>query len=174
MANTIEEQKLIDTQKRALLKYVFVGDGTEETDLTLIDASNLAFSLNANGQVMSSNTHSKTRYRTAINRIWGTAGITAAGGYITLDWNNTPESNNLIVAIKNGAFDFNFVGDGAPGGVIRNPNTDAANASGDIQLTTVGTSAGDVFTLFVDLKKDNQDYDAGQTADPHAFNIGIT
>jgi hypothetical protein len=29
---------------------------------------------------------------------------------------------------------------------------------------------GDAITMFLELKKDNADYDAGQTADPYAFN----
>ena len=58
------------------------------------------------------------------------------------------------------------MGDGA---VISNPE---ANATGNILISTANIGTGNTFTLFVDLRKDSRDYDAGQTADPVAFNRG--
>ena len=162
MPNKLIEQRLIDTNKRTLLKYVFLSDGTAEANTRLLDASNLKFALNANGYIMQSNTHPKSSYRTTIKRVFGGA---KTSGYIKLQWEG--DANSEIVTLNSG-FDYNFeaMGDGA---VIWNPE---ANATGDILFSTVATAANDTFTIFVDLKKNAEDYDQGQTADPAAFNRG--
>jgi hypothetical protein len=51
------------------------------------------------------------------------------------------------------------------------PNNDAG-ATGDILIGTANLAFGDAITILIDLKKDNADYDAGQSADPYAFNRG--
>lgn len=163
MANAITEQKLVDSTKRALLKYVIVSDGTQEANTTLIDVSSLAFSLNANGYIMASNTHPKTAYKTTIKRIFGQIGSNNA--IVRLKWNNSSNSD-IVTMFGSGSFDYDFqsMGDGA---TIPNPQP---TSSGDVLITTARLNAGDVATIFVDLKKDARDYDAGQTADPYAFN----
>lgn len=171
MANTIREQKIVDNTKRALLKYVFLGDGTAETNTLLIDVSNLSNALNANGLLMVSNTHQKAAYKTKIKRIFGQAKVNS---YITLAWSglNATPGNVEIVSFGSGSFDYDFesMGDGA---TIANPNVnDTANCNGDIVFTINGSRPNDVFTLFVDLRKDASDYNAGQINDPTAFNQG--
>lgn len=160
MANVIKEQKIVDTNKRALIKYVATLD-TAAANTLLVDASGLKFALNANGYIMQSNTHPKSVYRTTVKRIFGNA---KANGYIKLTWDGANTED--IVAITDGSFDYFFdpMGDGA---VISNPD---ANTTGDILISVVSPSATDAITLFVDLRKDSRDYDAGQTADPVAFN----
>ena len=161
MANTLKEQRIIDSNKRSLIKYVFLSDGTAVANSTLVDASTLQFALNTSGYIMTSNTDPKTNYRTTIKRIFGNAKVNS---YISLQWAGS--ANDSIVTISNGMFDYDFqsMGDGA---VI--PNNDP-NATGDILLTINGNKVNDAFTLFVDLRKNSEDYDAGQTADPYAFN----
>lgn len=162
MPNKLIEQRLIDSNKRTLLKYVFLSDGTAEANTRLLDASNLKFALNANGYIMQSNTHPKSAYRTTIKRVFGNA---KTNGYIKLQWEGSANSEILTL---NSSFDYNFeaMGDGA---VIWNNET---GATGDILFSTVGAAANDSLTLFIDLKKDAADYDQGQTADPAAFNRG--
>lgn len=161
MANILKGQRIIDSNKRTLIKYVFLSDGTAEANSTLVDASSLAFALNTNGYIMSSNVNPKTSYRTTIKRIFGNAKVNS---YVTLQWAGT--SNAEIATIGSGSFDYDFqsMGDGA---TIPNPE---ANSSGDVLISTAGLASGDLVTLFVDLKKDGQDYDSGQAADPYAFN----
>ena len=163
MANVIREQKLIDGTKRSLLKYVFIADGTAEANTLLLNASSLAFALNANGYIMLAGVHPKSNYRTTIKRIYGQA---KANGYFKLQWKG--DANSEIVTFSNGMFNYDFesMGDGA---VIINPE---ANATGNILFSTVGLTSTDSFTLFIDLRKNNADYDAGQSADPTAFNRG--
>jgi hypothetical protein len=162
MANIIKEQRLVDTNKRALIKYVATLD-TATSNNVLVDASQLRFALNANGYIMQSNVHMKSTYRTSIKRIFGNA---KANGHIKLLWNGSNTAD--IVAITDGNFDYYFdsMGDGA---VISNQDP---VSNGNILINVVTPSSADALTLFIDLRKDSRDYDAGQTADPVAFNRG--
>lgn len=164
MANLLREHRLIDNNKRALLKYVFVSDGTAAANVTLVDASTLNYALNANGYIMSSNTNPLATYRTSIKRIFGYANGPTAGSYYKLQWGSS--ANTEIITFGSSQFDYNFSINGDTA-LINNPD---ANSTGDILLTVSNMGAGNTFTLFIDLKKDNNDYDAGQTADPRAFN----
>jgi len=162
MANAINEQKLVDTTRRALVKYVATVDSAA-ANVVMLDVSNLAYSLNANGKIMSSNTHIKSLYRTTIKRVWG-QGHFKSKGFVTLRWGG---ANTEIVSIGDGYFDYNFDVEGLSAAI---PIQDVANSTGDIVYSTTSVAAGDGFTLFIDLKKDGRDYDQGQTADPTAFN----
>lgn len=157
MANVIREQKLIDSNKRALVKYVILSDGTQESNTRLLDASSLAFALNATGVI--SQTDLKSNYRTTIKKI---KAYSKTAGSVRLKWEG--DANSEIITFGSASVDFNFENDGA---VISNPE---ANATGDILISTLGLAAGDTITLFLDVRKDSLDYDAGQTADPYAFN----
>jgi hypothetical protein len=157
MANSIAEQKLIDSNKRALIKYVILSDGSQESNTRLVDASSLAFALNTTGVI--SQTDLKSNYRTTIKKIKAYSKTT---GSIRLKWEG--DANSEIITFGSASVDLNFENDGA---VISNPE---ANATGDILVSTLGMSAGDTVTIFLDLKKNSEDYDAGQTADPYAFN----
>jgi hypothetical protein len=159
MANVIREQKLIDSNKRALLKYVILSDGTQESNTRLLDASSLAFALNATGVI--SQTNPKSNYRTSIKKI---KAYSKTAGSVRLKWEG--DANSEIITFGTASVDFNFENDGA---VISNPE---ANATGDILVSTLGLAAGDAITIFLDIRKDSLDYDAGQTADPYAFNRG--
>lgn len=162
-ANTVTEQRIIDNNKRALIKYTFISDGTDGDDNLLVDVSMLSNTLNANGYLMVSNTHPKSIYRTTIKRIFGQA---KANGSFNLQWEG--DTNTSIVRFGTGPFDFDFhsMGDGA---TLPNPE---ANATGDILLSLSGMQVNDFFTLFIDLRKDARDYNAGQLNDPVAFNRG--
>jgi hypothetical protein len=163
MANLIREQRIVDNNKRALLKYVIVSDGTAEANTTLVDVSTLKFALNANGYIMQSNTHPKNTYKTTIKRIFALAGTS---GSVKLQWNG--DANSEIIVLPTGRVDLDFESMGT-GAVIWNPE---ANSTGDILLSTSNVASGDHFTIIIDLRKDSTDYDAGQTADPAAFNSG--
>jgi len=88
MANIITEQRIVDNNKRALIKYVGTID-TAVANSTLLDASSLSLALNTNGQIMTSNTDIKSTYKTTIKRIFGTA---KANAYIKLCWQGDSNS----------------------------------------------------------------------------------
>jgi len=161
MAN-IREQKIIDSNKRALIKYVVIADGTQNSNTVLVDVSTLAFALNANGYIMQSGVHPKIKYNTTIKRVFGQ--VSAANAKMKLQWQGA--SNSEIVTFGAGSFDYDFqsMGDGA---TIPNPET---SSNGHILISTSNFYAGELATLFIDLKKAGEDYDQGQTADPYAFN----
>lgn len=164
MANLIRQHRIIDNNKRALIKYIVVGDGTQEANSVFLDAGSLAFSLNANNQLLNSGSDRKSNYRTTIKRINGQLSSNAA--LVRIKWNG--DTNSEIVVFGSGGFDFDFqsMGDGA---VITNPE---ANTTGNVLISTTGLAANEGFTLFIDMRKDNRDFDAGQTADPVSFNRG--
>jgi hypothetical protein len=163
MANLLREQRIVDNNKRALIKYVFISDGTAQSNVVLVNVSTLVNALNTNGYIMTSNADPKSIYRTTVKRIFGQA---KAAGYYKLQWQGA--SNSEIITFSSGNFDYDFqsMGDGA---VISNPET---SSNGKILFSTSGISSGDEFTLFLDLRKNSEDYDAGQTNDPGAFNWG--
>lgn len=163
MANRIFTQKLIDTQKRAVIKIVVLSDGTNESNTAIIDASQLAYALNANGYIMSSNTHPKSNYRTTIKRAYGQA---VSNGCFFISWQG--DNKAPILTMSGGIFDYNLETSGY-NAVFTNPE---ANANGMILLSSTNAKNGDSLTLILDLKKDNRDFDAGQTADPDAFKRG--
>lgn len=161
---TIYKQVLVDTNKRALVKWVYLQtDGTQQANSVLLDASTLSYALNTSGKIMQSGVDRKSNYRTSIKRIFGSI-HTKNKGTAAIQWQG--DSNSYIAIASDSVIDYNFeaMGDGA---VITNPET---NPTGNILCTTAGLQAGDAFTLFLDLRKDSRDYDAGQTADPYAFN----
>jgi len=161
MANQITEQRLVDNSSKAILKYTIISDGTQSANVVLMDASTLQNALNANGYIMSTNTHPKTNYRTTIKKIFGPV---RANGYINLQWQN--DTNSSIVVLGTGPHKIDLAGDFI-GATIANPG---ANGTGDILISTTGLLVNDTATLFIEVKKDARDYDAGQTADPTAFN----
>lgn len=166
MANKVVDQKVIDTNKRALLKYVIVSDGSATANSSLIAFKDLNYAINATGHI--SSTNPKASYGVTVKRIYGFSNIQGAGGYILLKWMN--DANSDIVAVKTGQFDFNMIDVSADHAVLPSP---AANTTG-LGYTIASPTSGDILTLFVELRKDSRDFDAGQTADPTAFNkIGI-
>jgi len=168
MANVIQEQKLVDSNKHTVIKYVGSVD-TVAANATMMVAANLAFALTSNGNnllTLGDTTNAKSNYRTTIKRIWG-QGHFKSKGYVTLAWGSV--SNNVIVSIGDGQFDYNFDSEGLSS-AIGVPN--GATSNGNILINTVGVAAGDGFTLFIDLKKDGKDFSQGQHRDPAAFNYG--
>lgn len=158
MANTIKEHRLIDSNKKAVLLYTVLSDGTQQSNTTLIDVSTLAYALNANGYIMSGNTHPKSTYRTTIQRITGHGKISGA---VHLKYEG--DANSAVACLSSGPVDLNFDG---MGGAITNSE---ANSVGDILISTLGLVANDAFTIIVELRKSGYDYDMGQTRDPNAF-----
>lgn len=169
MANIVQEQKLVDSNKHAVIKYVGTVD-TNVGNVSLMVAANLNFALTSNSVsllTLGDSANAKSNYRTTIKRIWG-QGQLKSKGYITLSWGSV--SNTNIVTFGDGSFNYDFNSEGLTS-AIGVPSTSVSN--GNILITTTGVAVGDAFTLFIDLKKDSRDYSAGQHRDPLAFNKAI-
>jgi hypothetical protein len=165
MANLVREHKLIDSTKRTLIKYVIIGDGTPAANTVLVDTSMLSNALNTAGYIRSANTDPLAKYEVAVKRLHGQLSANV-GSFIKLQWHGA--QNSEIVAVGAGSFDFNFETSGDSALI---PNNEASS-NGDILYSTGNLPAGACLTLFVDLKKNNTSYSAGQHADPAAFNSG--
>ena len=136
MANKLVQQKLVDTNKRALIKYIFISDGTVNTNSVLVDVSQLNYALNANGQIMVSDTDQRDSYSTSVKRIFG-AGNFSGSGYVKLQWQG--DSNSEIVIIPSTSFNFEMSSITGEVSVITNPE---ANTNGDILFSTVNVFSG--------------------------------
>jgi hypothetical protein len=174
MANIYTTQRLVDTQDKAVIKLTArFFDGGDEDQLR-IDVSDLAYALNANGYIMTGGTHPKPIYRTFVTAIIYDVNI--ASGYLTMQWQGAEgdsTTNTDMYVVHSGQHsvlldDMRYVG------VLKNPTelTDSANTTGDIIFKTVGAVANDSYSVIIALKKNAEDYDKGQTADPTAFNRG--
>lgn len=159
MATVITTQRLVDTNRHAVIKVV--GVGGSDANVSLIVAANLAYAINATGKISTLNP--KRLNRVAIKRIWGQGQMTA-GKAVTLQWGGNSNSN--IVTFGTGPFDYNF-DMGSTAGTIEIP--DPANCTGDIVFSSTA-GATDTWTMFIDIKKDGRDFDQGQARDPAAFN----
>lgn len=168
MATVINTQTLVDSTSRTLIKVTGIG-GTD-TNVKLVVAANLAYSLTANGLAHltpGDTSNAKANYRNSIRRIFGQGQLTD-GKYVMLHWENSSNSN--IVSFGDGPFDYNFIADGTSGSITQ-PTSNVSNNKGNILFSSTA-GATDAWTLFIDLKKDNNDYSAGQLSDPMAFNKG--
>ena len=160
MATVLTTQVLVDTNRRALVK--FVGYGGTDANTSLLDVSTLRYSLNANNQILGAGTDRKRTYNNTIRRIYGQGQMTNSTN-VTLKWKS--DTNNAIVTFGTGYFDYNF----DPQGLSAAIPLAGANATGDIIFSsTAGTN--DSWTLFVEIHKDGSTYDQGQRSDPDAFN----
>lgn len=167
MATVVTTQTLVDSTTRTLIKVVGVG-GTD-ANVGLVVAANLAYAMTKNNNAIltpGDSGNAKSQYRTTVRRIYGQGQMTA-GKYVMLQWKNDANSN--IVSFGSGSFDYNFASDGSMG-TISQPSV--GNTSGDILFSSTA-AATDAWTLFIDLRKDNRDYSAGQFADPITFNRGL-
>lgn len=166
MANKITEHRLIDSNKRALIKITGVLD-TNLANNVLIDVSTLAQALNATGQIMTANTNPRSRYDVTVKRVVGNVNL---NGYVKLQWQGAANTEFLVLGPNYTDFDLDKDGINA---VIPNNET---SSNGDILISTqgvVGVGAGNnSFSLLLDLRKSADSYDSGQTADPAAFNRG--
>ena len=74
MATVISKQTLVDNNRHAVIKVV--GTGGTDANVSLIVAANLAFAINATGQVSTLNP--KRLNRLAVKRVWGQGQMSSA------------------------------------------------------------------------------------------------
>jgi hypothetical protein len=167
MSNSYTSQIIKDTTEHVVIKLTASFDGTgQESNAVRIQANTLYGALDsskANLLVSTANTGALSYYGLALNRLWYDC---SAGGDVQLYWNaDTPKT--LIAMNGNGEFD-------GMGNWTTIPNNTAgtANSKGDIGVVTRGMTANDSYTMVIELRKDNADYQRGQFNDPAAFNYG--
>jgi hypothetical protein len=169
MANVYGINVLKDDTQHAVIKLTARFDGTgQESNAARIVANTLYGALATNGFPVanvwggSANT-TLPYYGLSVNRMWyDTPGN--ANTDVELFWSAT-SSNTIFYLNANGEYD------GAGNWItIPNPTAGAAGSNGNIGIITRGMTAGDSYTIILELRKDNAHYQRGQFNDPAAFN----
>ena len=126
MADAVTSQTLIDGSKKAVIKFTNISDGSGESAVAKVDVSELFGS------------PSKVK----INKIW----YTTDGMAVQMLWDAT--ANVLaytLAADQTGCLKFACFG-----GIINNAGT---GVTGDILFTTVGHTAGDSYSIILEMDK---------------------
>lgn len=130
MADAVATQILVDDTRRAVFKFTNISDGTGETAVAKIDVSALA---SYQGQACTS---------VAIQRM---DAITVGMG-LNMLWDATADV--LIMSLgESDFFSFDF---SRFGGLTNNAG---AGKTGDVLFTTVGATAGDKYTVVMEVLK---------------------
>jgi hypothetical protein len=164
MANQFTYQVVKDTTEQCVIKLTGKFDGTgQEDNAARIQANTLYGALNANATpgLLSSGGSALPYYGLMVNRVWYTC---STGGAMTLYWKDDV-STPIFHLSGSGVYD------GAGNWItIHNPNVVSANATGDIGIRTINAQANSCYTIVMELRKDNAQYQRGQFNDPAAFN----
>jgi hypothetical protein len=131
MADAVTSQVIFDGSKRAILKFTNISDGTGETGVVKVDVSALT---PYNGAPCSS---------VSIERI---EAVTIGMG-IDILWDATADALCMTLG-SDQFFTFDFT---RFSGITNNAG---AGKNGDILFTTIGASAGDRYTIVLELLKD--------------------
>lgn len=161
-------QILKDTTEHAVIKLTGLFDGTQqESNVSRITANGLYGALATNGFPVanvwggSANT-ALSYYGLSVFRAWGVN--SSINGSVELSWQaDTPKT----IIYVSGTTDYDGYGNWL---TIPNNAAGTANCRGDISVTTRGMAANDAYTIVLELRKNNAQYQRGQFNDPAAFN----
>ena len=171
MAIANSTQILVDTNKKVIIKRVGIID-SDENETIFIDPLTLSGVLNANGQpYQTGNTVASGFANTSLTVSRVIASVDAEVGHLQLKWEGTGGGSKTIVAYGVGYHDSN------PQYQLSSIPNNATNATGNITIKTVGTTANAAYTILIELHKNGTYYSAGQFTDPAAFNYppyGVT
>jgi hypothetical protein len=132
MADTVTSQTIQDGQRKAVLKFTNVSDGTGESAVVKVDVS--ALQANADGTACSGVT---------VQRIyWACRGM---GVNLFFD----ADANVLITGLP-----ADSTGDEYYDNFTGIPNNAGSGKTGDILFTTVGHSSGDTYSIILELVKE--------------------
>lgn len=127
MADAVASQTLIDGPKNVVMKFTNASDGTGESAVLKVDVSALNYA--------------PTRVR--IMKIH----YTTSGMAVRLLWDATTDVTIFeLGADQTGCLDFTCFG-----GLYNNAGT---GITGDVMLTTIGHTAGDSYTIVLEMIKD--------------------
>jgi hypothetical protein len=166
MATSNSTQILVDTNKRTVIKRVGIFDaaGGNEALTVVIDPRALSGALNANNlPYQAGNTTAPGFANSAFTISRVVYNVDAEVGHLQLKWQGTT-SDATIYALGVGAGDTN------PQYQLPTIPNNAVGPTGNVTITTVGTTANASYTLIIELHKNSNYYSAGQFQDPAAFN----
>ena len=131
MADTVTSQTIQDGERKAVLKFTNISDGSGESAVKKVDVSELA-----------SNSSGTACTEVAVSKIW----CQCLG--MVLELLNDATTDTLIIGLSpdsNGMHDYSSFS-----GI---PNDSGSGKTGDIMFTTIGASNGDTYTVILELLK---------------------
>ena len=132
MADAVTSQTIQDGERKAVLKFTNISDGTGETNVVKVDVS-----------ALTANSAGKSCSKVTVSKIWWQC----VGMGVELLCDATV--NTLIIGLSpdsNGFHDYSsFTGI---------PNNAGAGVTGDILFTTIGASNTDTYTVILELVKE--------------------
>ena len=131
MADTVSSQTIQDGERKAVLKFTNISDGSGESAVKKVDVSALA-----------SNSSGTACTEVAVSKIWWQC----VGMGVELL--NDATTDTLIIGLSpdsNGMHDYSSFS-----GI---PNDSGSGKTGDIMFTTIGASNGDTYTVILELLK---------------------
>jgi hypothetical protein len=127
MADAVTSQTLFDGQKRAVMKFTNLSDGTGESAVLKVDVSALVGSPT----------------RVAIERAW----VSTAGMQVNLLWDATAD----VLALTFGTNISTMMDFSSFGGIT---NDAGAGVTGDLLLTTFGHATGEGYVVILEMTKE--------------------
>ena len=131
MADAVTSQTIQDTDRKAIMRFTNVSDGTGESAVKKVDVS--ALSANSAGEACTS---------VSIAKIWWMT----VGMSVKLEFDAT--SSGLLTHIPADA-----TGDEYYDNFTAIPNNAGSGKTGDIDFTTVGHSSGDSYMIILEMIK---------------------
>ena len=131
MADTVTSQTIQDGERKAVLKFTNISDGSGESAVKKVDVS-----------ALTSNSSGTACTEVAVSKIWWQC----VGMGVELL--NDATTDTLIIGLSpdsNGMHDYSSFS-----GI---PNDSGSGKTGDIMFTTIGASNGDTYTVILELLK---------------------
>ena len=131
MADAVTSQTIQDGERRAVLKFTNISDGTGESNVVKIDVSALA--ANSRGEACT---------EVAIHQIWWQC----VGMGVEILFDATANVPAIILSENsNGHHDYSSF--------TAIPNNAGAGKTGDVLFSTLGATAGNAYTVILDVIK---------------------
>ena len=168
MANQFTYQVIKDTTEKAVIKLTGFFDGSgQESNAARIQANTLYGALDANSvplrSALSLSNTALSYYGLSIFKIWYDCVNNTEGG-VELYWS---ANTSRTIAYLSGTYEYDSASNWI---TIPNNAAGSANCYGDIGLRTFGYQANSSYTILLEVRKDNAQYQRGQFNDPAAFN----
>ena len=131
MADAVTSQTIQDGERKAILKFTNISDGTGESAVTKIDVSSLA-----------NNSAGKACTEVAVAKIWWQC------DGMGVEWLNDATADTLIIGLSPDSNGFHDYSDFS--GI---PNNAGDGKTGDVKFTTIGASSTDTYTVILEVLK---------------------
>ena len=133
MADAVTSLTIFDGERIAVMKFTNISDGTGETAVTKVDVS-----------ALNPSSFSKACDGVTIEKVHYTIG----GMAVSVLWDATTDVPALVLAPGQSTFDFTK---------IQLPNDAGTGKNGDVLFSTISASAGDTYTIILEMVKSYAD-----------------